>query len=304
MIKKFITTIGLITLLLVSINTQAETKITYFHNDLLGSPVSASDENGELLWRQNYQPYGSEIEVKAPNSQNDINYTGHQRDDESDLVYMQARYYDPVIGRFYSNDPVGYTSANPVMSFNRYLYVNNNPYKYTDPDGEFLNFAIGGIVGAAVEAFSQIATEGSVTNWTKVGAMGVAGTVSGGLSIATKGLSYGQKALAVGANTTIDATSQATASLISDGLAGNTEGSFANAGETALNAAAGPGKATVSATKGKLGVISKIAGVKTPTVNTGMKALDKTITETGKGLVKTAEGVAASKINYELKENN
>tara|TARA_B100000519_G_C14151764_1_gene394913 strand:- start:363 stop:1013 length:651 start_codon:yes stop_codon:yes gene_type:complete len=51
---------------------------------------------------------------------------------------MQARYYDPVIGRFYSNDPVGYTSANPVMSFNRYLYVNNNPYKYTDPNGEFL----------------------------------------------------------------------------------------------------------------------------------------------------------------------
>ena len=50
---------------------------------------------------------------------------------------MQARYYDPVIGRFYSNDPVGYTSSNPVMSFNRYLYANNNPYKYVDPDGEF-----------------------------------------------------------------------------------------------------------------------------------------------------------------------
>lgn len=51
---------------------------------------------------------------------------------------MQARYYDPVIGRFYSNDPVGYTAANPVNSFNRYMYVNNNPYKYKDPNGEFL----------------------------------------------------------------------------------------------------------------------------------------------------------------------
>jgi uncharacterized protein RhaS with RHS repeats len=51
---------------------------------------------------------------------------------------MQARYYDPVIGRFYSNDPVGYISENPVMSFNRYLYVNNNPYKYTDPTGQIL----------------------------------------------------------------------------------------------------------------------------------------------------------------------
>jgi uncharacterized protein RhaS with RHS repeats len=45
---------------------------------------------------------------------------------------MQARYYDPVIGRFYSNDPIGFKS---VHSFNRYSYANNNPYKYVDPDG-------------------------------------------------------------------------------------------------------------------------------------------------------------------------
>jgi len=53
---------------------------------------------------------------------------------------MQARYYDPVIGRYYGNDPVGFTATN-IMSFNRYLYVNNNPYKYTDPDGEFATLA-------------------------------------------------------------------------------------------------------------------------------------------------------------------
>ena len=47
---------------------------------------------------------------------------------------MQQRYYDPIIGRFYSNDPVGFTASNPMM-FNRYAYANNNPYKYTDPDG-------------------------------------------------------------------------------------------------------------------------------------------------------------------------
>jgi len=45
---------------------------------------------------------------------------------------MQARYYDPVIGRFYSNDPVGFRD---VHSFNRYAYANNNPYKYVDPTG-------------------------------------------------------------------------------------------------------------------------------------------------------------------------
>ena len=45
---------------------------------------------------------------------------------------MQARYYDPVIGRFYSNDPIGYRD---VHSFNRYAYANNNPYRFTDPTG-------------------------------------------------------------------------------------------------------------------------------------------------------------------------
>ena len=54
---------------------------------------------------------------------------------------MQARYYDPVIGRFYSNDPVGAIShlitANGIQGFNRYAYANNNPFRYTDPTGMF-----------------------------------------------------------------------------------------------------------------------------------------------------------------------
>ncbi|MDN3474461.1 polymorphic toxin-type HINT domain-containing protein [Pseudoalteromonas sp. APC 3355] len=75
---------------------------------------------------------------------------------------MQARYYDPVIGRFYSNDPVGWTPQNPVMSFNRYLYVNNNPYKYTDPNGEFLNFAVKFVADVALGAALNYAETGSL----------------------------------------------------------------------------------------------------------------------------------------------
>jgi uncharacterized protein RhaS with RHS repeats len=66
---------------------------------------------------------------------------------------MQARYYDPVIGRFYSNDPVGtlgHFSQGNIHGFNRYAYANNNPYKYTDPNGELLHTLIGGVVGAVV----------------------------------------------------------------------------------------------------------------------------------------------------------
>ncbi|WP_405629429.1 polymorphic toxin-type HINT domain-containing protein [Pseudoalteromonas sp. Ld20] len=101
-------------------------------------------------------------ESKVTTSEDSPGYTGHLEDDDLQLTYMQARYYDPVIGRFYSNDPVGYTASNPVMSFNRYLYVNNNPYKYTDPNGEFLNFAVKFVADVALGAALNYAETGSV----------------------------------------------------------------------------------------------------------------------------------------------
>lgn len=74
------------------------------------------------------RPFGESIE--APKDA--VGYTGHKFDTDLGLNYMQARYYDPVLGRFMSNDPVGFDN---VHNFNRYAYANNNPYRYVDPDG-------------------------------------------------------------------------------------------------------------------------------------------------------------------------
>ncbi|MBE0352960.1 polymorphic toxin-type HINT domain-containing protein [Pseudoalteromonas lipolytica] len=72
-------------------------------------------------------------------------------------------------GRFYSNDPVGWTPSNPVMSFNRYLYVNNNPYKYTDPNGEFLDAIVD--LGFIAYDLYDTATNGvNATNSASLGA--------------------------------------------------------------------------------------------------------------------------------------
>lgn len=86
-----------------------------------------------VLWREHYSPFGEKLDNSPASKSNDVGYTGHQFDSDTGLVYMQARYYDPVIGRFYSNDPVGFTGE--VDTFNRYSYVANNPYKYVDPTG-------------------------------------------------------------------------------------------------------------------------------------------------------------------------
>jgi RHS repeat-associated protein len=80
--------------------------------------------------QQHYRPFGETIE--AP--KDDVGYTGHKFDTDLGLSYMQQRYFNPVTGRFLSNDPIGIRSEH---SFNRYAYANNNPFRYVDPDGQF-----------------------------------------------------------------------------------------------------------------------------------------------------------------------
>ena len=120
-------------LLLSATAAQAMERVTYYHNDALGSPVAATDSNGTLLWRESYAPYGERLTREA--SGNDtVWYTGKQEEAAFGLNYFGARWYDPKIGRFMGVDPAGF-SADNIQSFNRYAYANNNPYLYVDPDG-------------------------------------------------------------------------------------------------------------------------------------------------------------------------
>jgi RHS repeat-associated protein len=65
-------------------------------------------------------------------SQNNYGFTGEQQFAEADaLVFLRARYYAPVIGRFISRDPIGYD----IGGLNLYVYVGNNPVRYKDPEG-------------------------------------------------------------------------------------------------------------------------------------------------------------------------
>ncbi|MCO7227522.1 RHS repeat-associated core domain-containing protein [Pleionea sp. CnH1-48] len=128
-----ITTYLLVCLLAVISQAVSAEKVTYYFNDLSGSPVQAFDQNGNEVWHEQYTPYGRKL-IKPAQNNNDVGFTGHQSDDDIGLTYMQARYYDAEIGRFYSIDPVDFRLDN-LQSFNRYAYANNNPYKYVDPDG-------------------------------------------------------------------------------------------------------------------------------------------------------------------------
>ena len=81
-----------------------------------------------------------------------LGFTGHVNDADTGLVYMQQRYYDPIAGRFLSVDPIA-TDANTGSGFNLYEYANNNPYRYTDPDGLDPKCSAG-MAGCTVTVFS------------------------------------------------------------------------------------------------------------------------------------------------------
>jgi RHS repeat-associated core domain len=106
--------------------------VTYVYTDPQGTPLVKADASGNVIARYDYTPYGSSV-ASLGNPPDGPGYTGHVNDPETGLVYMQARYYQP-LGRFLSPDPVAPSPGN-IFGFNRYTYVNNNPITRTDPDG-------------------------------------------------------------------------------------------------------------------------------------------------------------------------
>ena len=103
----------------------------YMHTDALGSVVARSSSGRSSVIRTEYEPFGAMI--NRTNYDRPA-YSGHVMDAATGLTYMQQRYYDPSIGRFLSVDPVT-ADGNTGGNFNRYWYANNNPYRFTDPDG-------------------------------------------------------------------------------------------------------------------------------------------------------------------------
>jgi RHS repeat-associated protein len=74
-------------------------------------------------------------------------FTGQQKDLNSGLIYMNARYYDPEIGQFLSPDTIVPDPSN-LLDYNRYMFVRGNPMRYSDPSGYFSEDELEGWFGA------------------------------------------------------------------------------------------------------------------------------------------------------------
>lgn len=121
-------------LLLLSTAHAQSGKVTYVYTDPQGTPLAEADANGNITATFDYKPYGSQV-LGSPSS--GPGYTGHVNDSDTGLVYMQHRYYDPIVGRFMSRDAMP-PKPGDLDYINRYAYVGDNPVIRTDPFGDYI----------------------------------------------------------------------------------------------------------------------------------------------------------------------
>ncbi|MBU1682615.1 RHS repeat-associated core domain-containing protein [Patescibacteria group bacterium] len=155
-VSPIITTIFLLTTIFSgAFSVYADEETTYFYlHDHLGSVDTVLDNEGNVVERRDYMPFGEErLQIIKDTDHPELyesesyGYTDKELDDETGLMYYGARYYDPVIGRFLAVDPLVLDEAeksdkdlkdilqNP-QALNAYSYVLNNPLIHIDPTGE------------------------------------------------------------------------------------------------------------------------------------------------------------------------
>ncbi len=113
----------------------------YYLHDGLGSTNYLVKPDGNIRDHYRYDAFGKPAPGNAKlsedgriNLNNTFGYTGEMWDEETNLLYLRARYYEPETGRFLSRDTYEGELENP-LSRNLYAYVLNNPVNYNDPTG-------------------------------------------------------------------------------------------------------------------------------------------------------------------------
>jgi RHS repeat-associated protein len=183
----------------------------YYHGDHLGSTAFGTDGTGRLAEHLNYFPSGETWVDEHPGEKNPYQFTGKELDQETGYYYHGARYYDPRKGMWQTTDPAlgDYLSGSPnggvyaPVNLSSYAYAANNPLKYTDPSGAYLDLAIEVVsIGVGVTSFVSNVRQGNY--WSAAAdAAGVVADVTlavvpgvpGGVGLARKAVTKGADAV-------------------------------------------------------------------------------------------------------------
>ncbi|MDR1090409.1 MAG: FG-GAP-like repeat-containing protein [Prevotella sp.] len=185
----------------VYVKQQGQTdKIYYVHKDHLGSIVKLTDGDGTEVFKASYDAWGNRT-VTNNSFAFHRGYTEHEHLEEFGLINMNGRMYDPVLGRFLSPDP--YVQMMLLsQNYNRYSYCLNNPFKFTDPSGEWFwipAVIIGAYLGGSSVNGNFNPAKWDYNNWQTYAGIAVGGVA--GYAGAAIGTSVAASAAAGGAST-------------------------------------------------------------------------------------------------------
>lgn len=168
-----------------------------YERNILGDIIRIyNSETGEIVGEYAYDGYGNHSIIKNVDgiaTLNPFRYRGYYFDNESNLFYLNSRYYDPEVGRFISLDIISILdeTRGQINGLNLYMYCADNPISYIDPSGHlallliFSSIMYLGLMGAtssiAIQAISDIST-GNKFDIVNYLIAGVAGFIGGGLS--------------------------------------------------------------------------------------------------------------------------
>ncbi len=231
--------------LLAMVNA-ADSKIYCYHFNALGSTIALTDINQAVVNTYAYTPFG--IVTEQQTLQQPFKYVGQfgVMQEPNGLYYMRARYYDPAVGRFISEDPSGFSGGQVSL----YAYVGNNPTAFVDPDGNIPLPLVTGLIGAAFSgignAGAQVLKNGSFNNF-DINEVGIATGV---------GFAAGAAAPYVAASTLGSATLGSAANVVQYTIGHAVSHEQITASGLALTAAAGAAGGAIG------GAASKGAGLK------------------------------------------
>ena len=152
----------------------ADWKVRYYHNDHLGTPRELSDEDGGIAWQASYKAWGNTLTVEYPQTaraadshvqalaeqevaEQNLRFQGQYFDAETGLHYNRFRYYDPDVGRFVGQDPIGL-----VGGINLYSYP-IDPISFIDPLG--LAWCKKSILGRTVHQRDDLFDDNKKSSW-------------------------------------------------------------------------------------------------------------------------------------------
>ena len=125
----------------------------YLHRDYQGSILAITNGTGQVVEKRLFDAWGNIAKVQdgagntlAGLTVLDRGYTGHEHLQSVGLIHMNGRLYDPKLHRFLQPDNYVQDPFN-TQNYNRYGYCWNNPFKYTDPSGEWIWILVGAIIG-------------------------------------------------------------------------------------------------------------------------------------------------------------